>query len=223
MHRLHSYVLLRYKDMSNSTWIHRNLEIKQNTPIWLFVYILLRCGQYALALKYVEDNEHSFHLTPEFSTCFKEYITSPNRRLSEESRLRIFDRYKTIEYVTNEDPFKVLIYKMVGRCHLHVPCNPDIINTIEDYIWFHLNLVSETIYGEERDFERYRLEDLQKNIISNDPSAFDKNGLNPWFYFNILLLTGQFERVGCQSFYVIGKSQLFIRLSIICTNTKYLD
>lgn len=195
MHRLHNYVLLRYKDISSSTWIDRSLEIKDNTPIWLFLYILLRCGQYTLALKYVQENEQNFHLAPEFPSCFKEYIESPSRRLSEASRLRIFDRYKTIEYVTNEDPYKVLIYKMIGRCHLHVPCNPEIVNTIEDYIWYHLNLVSEPIYDEEREFERYRLEDLQKRIIASDPSAFDKNGLNPWFYFNILLLTSQFERV----------------------------
>lgn len=42
-------------------------------------------------------------------------------------------------------------------------------------------------------FERYRLEDLQKDISSLGSKYFDTDGTNPWIYFKILLLTLQFE------------------------------
>lgn len=33
------------------------------------------------------------------------------------------------------DPYKILIYKIIGRCELHIKSYPDVIKTTEDYIW----------------------------------------------------------------------------------------
>jgi hypothetical protein len=94
------------------------------------------------------------------------------------------------------DPFKLLLYKIVGRCELHLKALDGVVTTIEDYIWLQLTLVRETVQGEHSDIEQYRLRDFQNIISAQQPDHFGANKLNPWFYFNILLLSLQLEKVG---------------------------
>lgn len=54
-------------------------------------------------------------------------------------------------------------------------------------------LVREVTDTEQYTFERYRLEDVQKEISSLGSQYFDRDEPNPYIYFKILLLTHQFE------------------------------
>ncbi len=54
-------------------------------------------------------------------------------------------------------------------------------------------LVREFPDTERYSFERYRLEDVQKDISKLGSKYFDHDETNPWIYFKILLLTNQFE------------------------------
>lgn len=94
------------------------------------------------------------------------------------------------------DPFKLLLYKILGRCELHLKALNDVITTIEDFIWLQLTLVRETPQDEPSDLEVYRLRDFQKIISNQQPQHFSASKLNPWFYFNILLYSLQLEKVG---------------------------
>jgi nuclear pore complex protein Nup93 len=93
------------------------------------------------------------------------------------------------------DPFKLLLYKILGRCELHLKSLHGVITTIEDYTWLQLTLVRETVQEERSDLETYRLRDFQKIISDQQPEHFSENKLNPWFYFNVLLLSLQLEKV----------------------------
>jgi len=95
---------------------------------------------------------------------------------------------------TPYDPYKCLLYKIIGRCELKLKDKPDIICTTEDYLWLQLNLVRED-EAEKQTEEAYGLSDFQVILTNAGHKHFDPNGLNPWYYFKILLLSLQFEKV----------------------------
>lgn len=48
----------------------------------------------------------------------------------------ILEDYYKFGYGENVvDPYKVIIYKIIGRCELHKKSLPDVVKTTEDYIW----------------------------------------------------------------------------------------
>lgn len=72
-HRLKAYMKLQYKK-KGSSW-DPTLEVYDDVPIWLFTYLLVRCGYYNLALQYVEEKTQNFSGAPEFYNVFKEFCT----------------------------------------------------------------------------------------------------------------------------------------------------
>jgi nuclear pore complex protein Nup93 len=73
-----------------------------------------------------------------------------------------------------------------------------VTNTTEDWTWFQLSLVRESAAGggeEEAPHERYGLRDLGKVLVKFGEAHFDPKGNKPMLYFQVLLLSGQFERV----------------------------
>jgi nuclear pore complex protein Nup93 len=93
------------------------------------------------------------------------------------------------------DPYKILLYKIIGRCEVEKMGIPIVIKTTEDYMWLELSLIRDNVNEESYSSERFRLSDFQQKIASCGPMHFDPHGNNPWFYFKILLLSLQFERV----------------------------
>lgn len=37
------------------------------------------------------------------------------------------------------DPYKLILYKILGRCELHNKTFPDVIKSTEDYLWLQVN------------------------------------------------------------------------------------
>lgn len=93
------------------------------------------------------------------------------------------------------DPYKKLLYKIIGRCELEKTDIPSVIATTEDFLWFELSLIREHVAEERHSYEKYRLSNLQQKISGAGPMHFDPNGNNPWYYFKVLLLSMQFEKV----------------------------
>lgn len=132
------------------------------------------------------------------------------------------------------DPYKLILYKIIGRCELNKKSLPDVVATTEDYVWLQvrlfedyikdyqtykypkLSLVRESAGGEESAYEQYRLSDLQSMMVKFGSKRFDPNGSSPWNYFKVLLLTLQFERVCHIAFlYLIYANDVMV-LSIGC-------
>ncbi|KAG2230498.1 hypothetical protein INT48_009873 [Thamnidium elegans] len=182
-HRMQAFMASVFS--KNSIWIDETLEIQKNMPIWLYTYLLIRSGHYGLALNFVTENTAFFNDSVAFPTYLKEYFSS-SEKLQEYQRMV----YGNIP----SDPYKILLYKIIGRCELKSKNIPVVIKTTEDYLWLELTLIRESVNLERYSFESYRLKDFQNKISNAGPAYFDPSGTNPWFYFKILLLSLQFER-----------------------------
>ncbi|KAI9315892.1 Nup93/Nic96-domain-containing protein [Dichotomocladium elegans] len=186
---------MRYTFRKNAGWTDPRFEIVNDTPIWTYVYLLIRSGHDNIALEYVEDNKDLFSTEPRFIQYFREYVESPEKRLRKATRDAVLADYQQLEYGQRTvDPYKLIIYKIIGRCELSKKSNQDVIKSTEDYMWLQLTLVRESTDAEEFGYERYRLSDLQKMMTNIGPKRFDPDGNSPFNYFKVLLLTLQFER-----------------------------
>ena len=115
-------------------------QIVNDTAIWTFVYLLIRSGHPDLALKYVRDNEQLFSTEPNFVRYFTEYMDSPSRRLRKATHDAITADYQRLEYgQQNVDPYKLILYKIIGRCELNKKRVPEICTT-EDYMWLQVSI-----------------------------------------------------------------------------------
>lgn len=92
------------------------------------------------------------------------------------------------------DPFKLLLYKIIGRCELQYK-SEDTIHILEDALWLQLMLIRETPEAVQSNRAEYRLEEFQEMINQANSADYDKNGANAWTYFNMLLLSLQPEKV----------------------------
>jgi hypothetical protein len=109
----------------------------------------------------------------------------------------IFSEYQAMEYsgTATSDPYKRLLYKIIGRCELDKIENYDVPQTAFDFVWLQLHLIREHTDDETYSHERYRLADLQNTIVEKGHDYLELSESNPWEYFNVLLLSLQFEKV----------------------------
>lgn len=77
---------------------------------------------------------------------------------------------------------------------------PGVTQTTEDWLWFQLSLIRENEAAGEAPHERYGLRDLGRVLVKFGEAHFDPKGNRPVLYFQVLLLSGQFERVSCVLF-----------------------
>lgn len=117
------------------------------------------------------------------------------RSVSNASRIIIDQHYRSLKYSNLAcDPYKLLLYKIIGRCELQNK-SEGIITMVEDSLWLQLMLVREIPKELDPGRREYHLSEFQDIVYQADHAKYDKDGLNPWFYFNMLLLSLQFEKV----------------------------
>ena len=96
---------------------------------------------------------------------------------------------------SNGDPFKHALYKLIGRTEISRRNIPGVTSTTEDWLWLQLMLVREDVDGAGAAYERFTLRDLAKVLVKFGEAHFDPKGQRPLLYFQVLLLSGQFEKV----------------------------
>ncbi|SCZ89311.1 BZ3500_MvSof-1268-A1-R1_Chr1-1g01098 [Microbotryum saponariae] len=192
---------LNVKYHKNGQWTNPNLEIANNTPVWARIYYLLRAGHPFEALAFATENEAQIQkLEKSFVAYLKAYLDSPDQRLPKLLRDRFLSEYnQRIRYLTDtSDPYKHALYKLIGRVEINRRNVPGVTQTTEDWLWFQLSLVREAeaggVVGTEAPHERYGLRDLAKVLVKFGEAHFDPKGNRPMLYFQVLLLSGQFER-----------------------------
>ncbi|EMR09810.1 hypothetical protein PNEG_01991 [Pneumocystis murina B123] len=188
---------LNIKFMKNGRWIKSNLEIVNNIPIWAFLFYLIRCGYLEEAVQYTLKHESLFQkIEKAFPIYLKAYFMSPNGKLPRQLNDRLHAEYnQRIRFITEtSDPYKYVIYKIIGRCELSKRSLPEVLPLAEDYMWLQLNLIRSIEDSGESVHERFTLEDVQKTLLSFGAKHFTSKGTNPIVYFQLLLLSGQFER-----------------------------
>ncbi|SCV71462.1 BQ2448_3050 [Microbotryum intermedium] len=176
-------------------------QIANNTPVWARIYYLLRAGHPKEALAFATENEAQIQkLEKSFVAYLKAWLDSPDQRLPKLLRDRFLSEYnQRIRYLTDtSDPYKHALYKLIGRVEINRRNLPGVTQTTEDWLWFQLSLVREAdvggTIGTEAPHERYGLRDLAKVLVKFGEAHFDPKGNRPMLYFQVLLLSGQFER-----------------------------
>ncbi|GAA5959783.1 hypothetical protein JCM3765_000101 [Sporobolomyces pararoseus] len=190
---------LNVKYLKNGNWSNSSLEIANNTPIWARIYYLLRSGHSKEALEFAIENERSIEgLEKSFVAYFKAWLDSPDRRLPKLLRDRFLSEYnQRIRYTSSSsDPYKQALYKLIGRVELNRRNVAGVTQTTEDWLWFQLSLIreeeSESNEGGSS-FEKYGLRELATVLRKFGESHFDPKGNRPLLYFQVLLISGQFE------------------------------
>ncbi|RCH98198.1 hypothetical protein CU098_000027 [Rhizopus stolonifer] len=184
IHRMCVFSRILYNSITSSSSLY--FEIDNNTPIWLLLYILFRIGRPELALQYVDDHQQQFYNAPGFLNYLRAYLSSKDHLLSQDMQEQVRSQYRMMTYGNQPiDPYKKLLYKIMGRCELHIT-GLDMCKETEDYLWLQLSLI--------REGSDYTLSSLQKTIVHAGPDHYDSKKLNPWYYAYVLTLTCQFER-----------------------------
>lgn len=185
---------------NNSDLMERTLHYN-GTPIWALLFYLLRSGLYAEAVELTETNQEAFDkFDKNFPIYLRQFIKSGCVGLSSDMQERISSDFSQTFLFLNEDspnfdPYKYTVYKIIGKCDLAKKSLPAALNlSIEDWLWFHLLLVNEFNPDGASSllFENYKLESLQKKVISLGPGRFNASSNNP-LYAKSLVMLGLYE------------------------------
>lgn len=185
---------------NDAQFMEKTLTVN-GVPIWALVFYLLRSGLYSEAVELTIANKDAFD---KFDTNFPIYINkfaqSNGFGLPSELQPRLTSDFNlTFQFLTedsiNFDPYKYSVYKIIGKCDLAKKSLPGAINlSIEDWLWFHLLLINEFNPDGSSSliFKNYRLENLQKKVVSLGPEKFNASSNNP-LYLKTLIMLGLYE------------------------------
>ncbi|KAI4502766.1 hypothetical protein M0802_001810 [Mischocyttarus mexicanus] len=163
----------------------RDLEdVVDGKPLWPLVYFCMRCGDFKAALQCL--SQCSTHYS-EFKAALTEASEDPQRYPGNraESVLRL--HYKK-HVKSSTDAFKKAAHSAL------VPCEPDdlhseVIATADDYLWLKLCQVRDQPEVE----NKLTLDYLQTTISEIYGESYYHAHEQPFLYFSMLFLTGQFE------------------------------
>ncbi|EIW72690.1 hypothetical protein TREMEDRAFT_70789 [Tremella mesenterica DSM 1558] len=169
-------------------------ELVDGIYLWAQAYYLLRCGYYDDALDLIA--EHSSSVGREdwsFPGCFNTFLHSSDKRLPKSQKDQLYNDFNAhVRNNPNVDQYKYALYKIVGRFELGRK-SLKVAATTEDWMWLQLSLVRESRENEPPQ-DHYDQNELSKLLLRYGNDKFDANGARPFAWFNLLLLTGQFER-----------------------------
>jgi len=70
----------------------------------------------------------------------------PIIRSSKHTRNAILEVYRRLCYTgQGSDPYKIALFKVLGRCELYKKNLPEVTPSIEDYLWLQVSLLSRVI------------------------------------------------------------------------------
>lgn len=153
-------------------------------PLWPLVYYCMRAGDFRAALTCLHQSGTAF---TEFRQALEEAADSPTRRPSSRGESIVKLHYR--KHVRSS----IDAYKRAAYCAL-VPCEPDdlhseVMSTADDYLWLKLCQVRDQSDSE----YDCSLDNLQKTILECYGESYYHAHEQPFLYFSMLFLTGQFE------------------------------
>ncbi|KAI6022591.1 nucleoporin-interacting protein NIC96 [Pisolithus marmoratus] len=176
---------LGVKYYKNGQW-EDHIEIVAGQPLWAKLFYLVRTGHAQEALdEAVRCQAAIEHREPSFVSHFRSWIESPDRRLSKSHRDYLQSVYNAhMLHAATTDPFKLALYKLMGRLEPSRRSVLHVTATIEDWLWFQLAMVDEEEEG--------GLRGLTEVLLSYGEHHFETAKKGVWA--SVLLMCGQFER-----------------------------
>lgn len=166
-------------------WKVDNITLIDDEPIWMVAFYLLRAGNLGECIEYLSSLKNSMKkIEQPIITYLKAFQTSGNGQLSGEFGAKINSEYNQhIKASIDGDPFRLAIYKIIGKCDLTRKNFSNITFSIEDWIWLHLSLITEQT-NTINEHIGYSVTELQSLIISYGSKRFTNS------YLKVLLLVG---------------------------------
>ncbi|KAG1845085.1 Nup93/Nic96-domain-containing protein [Suillus subalutaceus] len=181
--KIRAFLLMRY--YKNGQWEDR-IELVAGQPLWAKLYYLVRTGHAQEALDEALKSQQAIeHREDSFMSHFRSWVESPERRLPKPHRDHLQTVYNAhMLHSASADPFKLALYKLMGKLEPSRRTVPQVTMTTEDWLWFQLAMVDEEEEG--------GLRGLTEVLLSYGERHFDgaKKGVWP----GVLLMCGQFER-----------------------------
>ncbi|EGV65859.1 NIC-domain-containing protein [Yamadazyma tenuis ATCC 10573] len=184
---------------NNKNFNEKTLKVN-GTPIWALIYYMLRSGLYSEALEMVLSNRELFEkFDKNFPLYLKKFLENGKFKLPHDLNDRFVSEFNHQFAFVNDDlknlydPYKYSVYKIIGKCDLSKRTLPPLLNlSIEDWLWFHLAIVNETSSSSDLIYEKYTLENLQKQVISMGAKKLNSSSNNP-MYLKCLAMVGLYE------------------------------
>ncbi|EPQ61191.1 NIC-domain-containing protein [Gloeophyllum trabeum ATCC 11539] len=186
--KIRAYLLVRY--YRGGEWEER-IELVSGQPLWAKLFFLVRTGHAKEALKEVEQYQALVdrHETS-FISHFRAWVESPDQSLPKPHRDHLQSVYNAHMLHSTSDPFKLALYKLMGKLdpsRRHVPL---VTTTTEDWLWFQLAMLDEEENGGLRTLADVLLGYGEKQfepLVEGRPA---KRGV----WAGVLLMVGEFER-----------------------------
>ncbi|KAF8168415.1 Nup93/Nic96-domain-containing protein [Crassisporium funariophilum] len=173
--RVRAFLAVRY--YRGGEWEER-IELVAGQPLWAKLFYLVRTGhaQEALneALQFqqaIENREASF------VAHFKTWIESPERKLPKPNRDHLQAVYNAhMLHSSTTDPFKLALYKLMGKLEPGRRSVPMVTGTTEDWLWMQLAMVDEDEDGGLRALAEVLLGERRRGYLK-EPVRSDTPGL----------------------------------------------
>ena len=162
-------------------------------PLWAKLFYLVRTGHAQEALDEAIKNQQAIeHREASFISHFRAWVESPERRLPKPHRDQLHTTYNAhMLHSATTDPFKLALFKLMGKIDPARRSVPQVTVTTEDWLWFQLSMVEEGENG--------GLRALSEVLLSYGERHFDgapgQKGARRGVWAGVLLMCGQFERV----------------------------
>ncbi|PCH33116.1 nucleoporin-interacting protein NIC96 [Wolfiporia cocos MD-104 SS10] len=184
-----AFVLVRH--YRGGEWDDR-IELISGQPLWTKLYYLVRTGHtreaIAEATRYQQAIEHR---EAGFLSHFRTWLESPDRRLPRAQRDQVNAVFNAhMLHSSTTDPFKLALYKLMGKIDPSRRSVHNVTVTTEDWLWFQLSMIEEEENG--------GLRGLAEVLLSYGERHFDgvpgQKGGKRGVWAGVLLMCGQFER-----------------------------
>lgn len=184
--KLRAFLLVRYYRIGE--WEDR-IELVAGQPLWARLFFLVRTGHSKEALREALRYQQAIeHREASFVNHFKTWIESPDRCLPKPNRDHLQATYNAhMLHSSTADPFKLALYKLMGKIEPSRRSVPQVTTTTEDWLWFQLAMVDEEEEG--------GLRALADVLLGYGEHHFDgPQGSRRGAWAGVLLMSGQFER-----------------------------
>ncbi|KAI0056773.1 nucleoporin-interacting protein NIC96 [Artomyces pyxidatus] len=187
--KVRAFLLVRY--YRNGEWQDR-IELVASQPLWAKLFYLVRTGYALEALSEALQHQQAIERREDsFVSHFRAWVESPDRRLPKPHRDHIQSIYNAhMLHSATVDPFKLALYKLMGKLDRSRRSVPMVTATTEDWLWFQLAMVDEDEDGGLRGLAEVLLSYGERHFEGAPGQKGGRIGL----WAAVLLLCGQFEK-----------------------------
>lgn len=161
----------------------------EGEPVWPLIFYCLRCGDIAAALHAAKQ---AGTVVSDFTKLLEELSHSSDRSLGPGSETNAKLTYKKLVR-TSTDPYKRASYCVVAACDVNDD-HTEVALTTDDYLWIKLcQLKEDETAAHDSTHERLTYAQFQTLVFEEYGERHFKAYQEPFLYFEVLFLTGQFE------------------------------